>query len=150
MSGYRVHGGGGGAPSGPAGFSDDFSIAIKVDESSAAPTDEDRYAIAHEVSDANAGQSEDVELKFPTGTWNDPNAAPTEVSSFTVRVWLSGTADLDGAPANASNADGEPDGSVCTLQTNALGSNEESINTDLGAVVPVGLTISQVNYLATP
>lgn len=143
--GYRGGGAGGGSGDGPD-LSDDFSIQLKADDFNTAPTDADTYQIALEQSDTNAGHTEAVSLTFPSGNFGSTNAAPTEGSSFTVRVWLASNAAVDGAPANVANADGQNDGAVCTLETNVAGSNEESINSDIGAVVPGGLTISSVTY----
>lgn len=123
----------GAGPPGPAGFSDDFAIQIKLEDSNAAPGDDATFQIALTESDTNAGQSEAVELKFPAGVWNDSSTAPAEANSFAVQVWLANSA--GSGVGNPANADGMNDGASATVQTQALGSNTETLTSDIGANV---------------
>lgn len=114
-------------------FTDSYSIGIKAADSSATPTDSDTYAISLAQSDTNAGQAEAVELKFPTGVWGETSATPSEGQSFTVVVWLANSA--GSGVTNPSNADGENDGATAQVQTAPLGSNTETLLSDIGTNV---------------
>lgn len=137
-------GGGGGAPSGPAGFTDDFSIELVVADSTSTPTDAATYEIALAESDTNAGQTETVTLGFPAGNFGDDNIAPSDAQAFTARVWLTGNA--GSGVTSPANADGQNNGTVATLATALAGSSTETMTSPIGPAIPAGMTLTSVIY----
>lgn len=131
MSGYRVFGGGSGG--GAAGFTDDFSLNIKADDSNATPTDADTYAMTLDLADTVAAQTETAELKFPSGVWGDSSGTPTDAQGFSVQVWLANSSGT--GVSNPTNADGENDGSNATVQTAVAGPTTETLTSDVGTNV---------------
>lgn len=141
--GYRTKTGNSGGGGGGTGFTDSFSIGIKAADSNAAPTDNKSFQIALTQSDTNATQTETVKLGFPAGVFGDSSAAPTDGNSFALKVWLSGSA--GSGVTNPSNANGQNDGAIATLQTVALGTNPIIMTSALGANVPT-CTITSLIY----
>ena len=123
---------------GGAGFTDEFSLNIKLADSNAVPTDADAYAIALAQSETNAEQSELVKLGL--SGLDDSNAEPTDARSALIRVWLSGSA--GSGVTNPANANGPNDGTLATISTAVLGDAFEIMLSALGTNVPSGITFS--------
>lgn len=139
-----VSGGVGPGPTGPTGFTDGFSIAMKFDDSVGLQGDDATYDIAITQSDTNSGHIEEVSLKFPAGVYQDASAAPTEQPDFTVLVWLTGSA--GSGVTNPTNADGGNNGTTATIATAPLSSNTETMTSNVGVNVPGAINISQALY----
>jgi hypothetical protein len=128
---------------GSTGFTDEFSVAIKAEDTNALQTDDPNYAITLAQEDTNAVQTEAVKLGFPAGVFGDGNTQPTDSNNFDLKVWLSGSAGA--GSTNPANADGENDGILATLETVALGDNPIILVSALGANVP-SVTLSSLLY----
>jgi hypothetical protein len=134
---------GGGGTSGPAGFSDSFSLQINASDISSVPTDDSTFVINLSLSDDVAEQSETVTLAFPSPDFADTSDLPTDGNVFTVRVWLASSSGT--GTTNPTNADGMNDAAVATLQTVALGTNPITLTSTIGANVPA-VTVTAVTY----
>src|SRR3990167_2816957 len=123
------------------------SVNILAGESSVAPVDAATLLINIAADETNAEPTHAQTLTFPTGSFDEANPVPTEARSATLRVWLSGTVDVNGSGvANPGNADLTNDGATCDLQSVVLGSPNPEIRSDVGTNVPAGLTFSAVTY----
>lgn len=124
----------GGSGGGPA-FSDGFSINIKAADSNLAPADASTFQINLLQADSNAAPgAETVRLRFPAGSYGDTSPAPTDLRTFTARVWLSGSAGA--GTTNPANANGQNNGALATLTTVPAGTNPITLTSVLGPNVP--------------
>lgn len=133
---------GGGGPSGPAGFTDSFSLEIRTTDSNAAPTDDATFQLNALYADTNDVQTEAVSAGIQG--LGDSNDVPTDARSAQIRVWLSGSAGTD--VANPANANGQNDGTSAVVSTGVLASNPETMTSALGTNVPSGITFSAAVY----
>lgn len=150
MSGFRVRGGGGGGAVSPA-FTETINLNIKAADSSATPTDAAGFALALAQAEASAAPTEAVKLGISGTGVNDSNAAPTETKTFTMRIWLSGSAtapDLGASDpvTNPANADGANNGTVATLQTAVAGNGNCALGSALGVNIPAGVSVASAVY----
>ena len=129
--------------SGPAGFTDAFSLGIKAADSTTVPTDAATFAMALALSDSNASQSETVTLGISGTGFSDSSTAPSDANSFTMRVWLSGSAGT--GVTNPSNADGANNATNASVQTAVAGPTTETMTSQLGSNVPTA-TVTSVVY----
>ena len=126
-------------PSAPntTGLTDSFNIGIKANDSNIVPGDNVTFALSLTQSDTNAGQTETVQLAFPSPDFQDSNISPTETRLFVVRSWASGCVANTTNLTTASNANNSNDGITCNVKTNnAIG--------DLSN--PVTLTTGSMNF----
>jgi hypothetical protein len=133
--------------SGPAGFTDAFTLKIGVADSTASPTDAATFAIALAQADSNAGQSETVKLAFPAPDFTDANLTPTEARQLALRCWATGCTTNETATGNNVNpaaANGQNDGVFAQCHTGS-GTPPSTVNPNTvttGSMnVPGGLTI---------
>lgn len=144
---HRVRSKGGGGSGGDIiiippgiGFTDDFSLGIKLEDSNATPTDADTYAMQFAQTDTIAAQTEAVQLGFSGPDFNDSNAVPTDARSALIRVWLSGSAGT--GVTDPGNANGPNDGTLAVISTALAGPTNEVMLSTLGPNVPSGITFS--------
>lgn len=140
MAGYRVVGGAGGGV--VEAFSDSISLQINVLDGNDAPADLATFLLNANYSDSNAAQTETLRLDIQG--LGDENVAPTDASSFTLRVWLSASAGTD--VSNAANANGPNDAANAVVSTAALASNPEVMTSALGSNLPSGVALTDVIY----
>jgi len=124
--------GGGGGISGTA-FSDGYEVKLIVADSNNPPLDNVTLDIDYDIDDQINNQTETVELAFPSGVYGDTSAPPLDTRGFLISVWLSGSTSSVGQVDNPSNANGQDDSSSALLSTNALGSNTEQLDSDIGS-----------------
>lgn len=136
-------GGGGGNP-----WTDTPSFKFNFADAVAAPTDAVSEQVTLNNPDTIAAPTETVTLKFPSPPdFTDGVAAPTEVRTFNMRIWLNGTvAQSANGVTNPGNADGQNDGAVCTIQSTIGGVVNPSIKSFLGNHVPSGVSIASAKY----
>ena len=129
--------------SGTAGFTDSFKIGITAAESNAGQTDAQTMAMRLAQSDTNATQLETLKLDFPAPDFGDNSGTPTDVRSFLLKFWLTGSAGT--GVTNPSNADGSNNGTVATLVTATAGTNPIIMTSAMGANIPT-MTVSTAVY----
>ena len=93
---------------------------------------------------ANNPATEAASLTFPAGDFDDANTVPTDTKSALLRVWLANSAGTD--VASPANANGANNASNAVVSTAALGSNPETLTSDIGVSVGAGLTFSSLIY----
>lgn len=133
---------GGGSTTSVDPFTDAFSLKINLTEDNAAPSDAAAFAIALLQTDSNADLTETVTLAFPAPDFADTNLTPSELNSFTLRIWLSSSS----GATNPGNADGQNNGTVATLQTAVAGASTIQMQSNLGVNVPSGVIITSASY----
>jgi len=123
---------------------DTYQLALALAEDNATQADVDTYILNLLQTDVNADHAETVGLTFPAGSFPESSAAPTEASSFTMRVWLSASA--GSGVTNPANADGQNNATNAVISTAALGASTETLTSSLGANVPGGVSVASAIY----
>ncbi len=137
-------GGGGPAPDVPQ-FADTFSLNIITTDSVGTPTDLDTYAMAFAQTDTIDAQTEAVTLGLSGTDLSDSSSAPTDTQSFTLRNWLSASAQTTGTVTNPGNANGANDAAVASMTT-ALGGANPTMTSTCGGTLPSGVTVTAAIY----
>lgn len=114
----------------PAPISDTFRIGVIGSDTSAAPTDAARSAIAARGSESNTAPTDTA--KAGISGPSDTNAAPSDGKSATVALWLAAGTETSNV-TNPNNANGQNDGSSSSQETVALGAVTSSM-TKAGAM----------------
>jgi hypothetical protein len=112
--------------------SDAISLNVKVADAVAAPTDTADFVLKLTVTDDIAAPTDVLTLnvKLPA----EPVVAPADARSFLVKVFLSGSVNTSQV-TNPANADGDPNGTVATLQTAPAGATTAVMTSSLGSNV---------------
>ena len=134
-----------GASSGPAGFTDGFSINIVHADTNSAQTDNAAFAISLAVSESNADFTETMSLGISGSSFNDTTSTPTDAPQFTVRFWLSGGTATANGVSNVANSNGQNDAAVATIQSAPAGTNAPSITSALGSNIGT-VTVASAIY----
>lgn len=133
-------------PSGPAGFTDNFSLNVKLADTNDVQTDDSTFAIALAVSDTNDVQSETLKLTFPAGDFGDDNPTPTEGRQLFLRCWASGCTTNNTSSGNTvapANANGQNNGTFANVTTGTgVPDTTNPVTVTTGSMnVPAGLTV---------
>lgn len=154
----RTVGGGSAAPTGPAGFTDSFSLRVSAADTNAALADTAAYAMTAAYSDSNAAAADAATLKFPSPDFADTSAAPSDTDTTTLRAWLSASTVVStNGVTNIANMNGANNATVTTYTSQAAGDANPRTTSTLGANVPtvtvtsavVRVWFKSVNTLAT-
>lgn len=115
-------------------FTDTLSLRFNFADDALVATDSVTFNVEINESESALTATESASLSISGTGINDLANAATETSSVALKVWLSGSAGT--GVTNPSNADGQNNGTVATLQTTAAGSASKTMLSAVGANIP--------------